>query len=165
MAPSLPHFVTILKRDAQRVMQKVDAVIYRQGPWLAVEGDLYKLENYREISEWNFAAEAPTPTISLAIVTGFNYAEHYVYPAESPAREVFWISNFDAELDGNSSLRLVTSKLVTIQRWALRYITAKRVKSLKTRLTIAMSLHGRLGAASPIRGFDSDVMQMIFVAL
>lgn len=55
--------------------------------------------------------------------------------------------------------------LVKIQRCALRYITAKRVKSLKTRLTIAMSLHGRLGAASPIRGFDSDVMQLIFGAL
>ena len=55
--------------------------------------------------------------------------------------------------------------LVKIQRWALRCITARRVKSLKTRLTIAMSLHGRLGAASPIRGFDSDVMQMIFGAL
>jgi hypothetical protein len=160
MAPSLPHFVVIRKRDARYYMQQVDAVIYRQGPWLAVEGNLYKLENYRERSEmYPVDIDVPTPTMSLAIVTGFTYAEFH---AQIYTRDVFWFGNDNAGLDGTSRLLLVTQHLITIQRWALRYITAKQVKRFDVRLAVAMSLHGRLGAASLLNVLKSDdVMCMI----
>jgi hypothetical protein len=171
MAPSLPHFVVIRKRDARYYMQQVDAVIYRQGPWLAVEGNLYKLENYRERSEmYPVDIDIPTPTMSLAIVTGFTYAQHHIFPRriggmvryDDLAHDVFWIDNDNAGLHGTSRPLLVTPQLITIQRWALRYITTKQVKRFGVRLAIAMSLHGRLGAASLLGVLKSDdVMRMI----
>ena len=186
MPSSIPHFVVIRKRDKQRVMQvDVDAVIYRQGPWLAVEGDLYKLDNYRERSNAPLIVTAtlgntttntavvdvPTPTISLEIVTGFTYAEHHIFPRQAfrvvmeEAHDVFWIDNDNAGLDGTSRPLLVTPQLIVMQRWTLRFITAKRVKRFNIRLALAMSLHPRIGAASSMVLASDDVVMRVVAVL
>ena len=180
MPSSIPHFVVIRKRDKQGVMQDVDAVIYRQGPWLAVEGNLYKLDNYRERSNATTATTArdptkfdvPTPTISLAIVTGFTYAQHHIFSRRSRIgvaeeekdrpHDIFWIENDNAELDGTSRPLLVTPQLIVIQRW----ITTKQAKMrFNIRLALAMGLHPRLGAASSMVLASDDVMRMVVVVL
>ena len=186
MPSSIPHFVVIRKRDKQRVMQvDVDAVIYRQGPWLAVEGDLYKLDNYRERSNaplivtatlgntttTTAVVDVPTPTISLEIVTGFTYAEHHIFPRQAfcvvmeEAHDVFWIDNDNAGLDGTSRPLLVTPQLIVMQRWTLRFITAKRVKRFNIRLALAMSLHPRIGAASSMVLASDDVVMRVVAVL
>ena len=179
---SIPHFVVIHKRDKQGVMQDVDAVIYRQGPWLAVEGNLYKLDNYRERSNSTTARDptefdVPTPTISLAIVTGFTYAQHHIFSrrrrrfdvAEEEEDQqphddddIFWIDNDNAGLDGTSRPLLVTPQLIVIQRW----ITTKQAKMrFNIRLALAMGLHPRLGAASSMMLASDDVMRMVVLKM